>query len=116
MDAATSGNIRVMSEIKIKYITSLNLRIDAQKHGICKLRGMPENGIDAQEAIASGQDIRVIVLRDESGIVLFNGIVKEARLYVENGVYELQLLLVTASDKLDRKACHRSFQNSGMTY
>lgn len=116
MNAATSGNIRVMSEIKIKYIISLNLTIDAQKHGICKLRGMPENGIDAQEAIASGQDIRVIVLRDESGIVLFNGIVKEARLYVENGVYELQLLLVTASDKLDRKACHRSFQNSGMTY
>ncbi len=117
MDAVTSGNIQIDSVIKIKYVTKLKIEIEAQNHGICRMSGMLEDGMEAQQILSAMDDIPICIIRsEESSEILFRGIVKKADIYVVNGVYHTDLYAVTLSEMLDRTKCQRSFQNAMMTY
>lgn len=118
MGSITSADIGIVSELKIRYITALELLLEAQQHGRCRVRGVPADGEEAQWQLAGGRDIPVAVTGRNDGVteILFSGIIKEGKVYSENGLYYVELELVTASDLLDRERRQRSFQNIHMTY
>lgn len=116
MGIMTGGNIQVDSKLKIKYITALKLMIEAQKHGFCIVEGVLENGAEAQDILDSERDISAGIRNIENGEILFKGIIKEAKISCENGLWSIRLHLVTVSERLDRDLNQRSFQNKAMTY
>ena len=117
MREVVSGDLKVITDLNIKYITSLYISIEAQKHGICRMRGVLEEGMDAQQALAAKEDMQLTVFQNtESREILFRGLVKEVKLYLENGFTYVNITAVTASELLDRKKNQKSFQNKLMTY
>ncbi len=117
MDAVTSGNIQVDSEIRIKYVVTLKITVGVQEHGICEVAGLLEDGMEAQQILSSGEDISLCIVRKgESSELLFRGIIKKATVHAVNGVYHTEICAITASEKLDRIKKQRSFQDVAMTY
>ncbi len=117
MDAVTSGNIQIDSEIKIKYVTALKISVGVQEHGICKMSGLLEDGIETQQILAARKEIAFcVVWNGESSGILFRGILKKAKVHAVNGVYHIEIYAVTVSEKLDREKRQRSFQDTAMTY
>lgn len=117
MDAVTSGNIQIDSEIRIKYVTALKITAGVQEHGICKMSGLLEDGIETQQILAAREEIAFcVVWNGESSGILFRGILKKATVHAVNGVYHIEIYAVTASEKLDREKRQRSFQDAAMTY
>ena len=117
MDAMASGNIKVDSAVRIKYVTALTIMAGVQEHGMCRVAGLLENGMEAQQILSSMDDIPVRIIRDGEGSeLLFRGIIKTASVHMANGVSCIEMDAVTASEKLDRMEKQRSFQDVSMTY
>ena len=117
MDAMASGNIQVDSAVKIKYVTALKIVAGVQEHGICRVTGLLENGMEAQQMLLSMNDIPIRVYRTgEASELLFRGSIKTAAVHMAGGVSYIEIAAVTASEKLDRTERQRSFQNAAMTY
>ena len=117
MEAITSGNIRIDSDLRIKYVTSLKIVIEMQKHGTCRLTGVLEDGLAAQQILSSKDDIPISITGNGDCIeVLFRGIIKKAEINVVNGIYHVHILAMSLSEMLDRTKKQRSFQNVNMTY
>ncbi|MBQ6806491.1 MAG: hypothetical protein IJO97_03560 [Lachnospiraceae bacterium] len=81
------------------------------------LKGLLENGVEAQQTMYSKEDVKIRIIRNgESREVLFHGIIKNAKIFVENEVYHIEIFAVTVSEMLDRKKSQKSFQDIRMTY
>lgn len=117
MDTITGGNIQIDSNLRIKYITTLMIVTEMQKHGTCRLTGVLEDGLEAQQLLSSRDDIPINIITIGDCIeVLFRGIIKKAEINVVSGVYHIHILAVTLSEMLDRTKKQRSFQNVNMSY
>lgn len=117
MSVMTSGNIKILSALKLKYVTALRIVSEANKHGLCMVKGVLEDGAEAGRILNCQKDIPVSVIASgENNLILFRGIVNEAELFIENGFYCIKMNIVTASEVLDRKKNYRSFQDKAMTY
>ncbi|MCH5258665.1 MAG: hypothetical protein J1F18_02870 [Lachnospiraceae bacterium] len=117
MDAITGGNIQIDSDLRIKYITTLRIVTEMQKHGTCRLTGVIEDGLGAQQILSSRDDIPISIIRNGDCIeVLFRGIIKKAEIDVVNGISYVHILAMSLSEMLDRTKKQRSFQDVTMTY
>ena len=117
MGIITSGNLKVISDLKIKYVTALQIVSAAQKHGECMVKGILEDGTEAERILSDQKDIPVSIIGNgDTNEILFKGIVREAKICSENSLYYIEMNIVTASELLDRKKNQRSFQNTLMTY
>lgn len=117
MDAITGGNIRIDSHLRIKYVTMFKIVTEMQKHGMCRLTGVLEDGLEAQQILSSMDDIPINIITTGDCIeVLFRGIIKKAEINVVSGVYHIHILAATLSEMLDRTKKQRSFQDVTMTY
>lgn len=117
MDTITGGNIQIDSNLRIKYITTLKIVTEMQKHGTCRLTGVLEDGLEAQQLLSSRDDIPISITGNgDCKEVLFRGIIKKAEIDVVNGIYHVYILAVSLSEMLDRTKKQRSFQDVTMTY
>ena len=117
MSVMTSGNIKILSALKLKYVTALRIVSEANKHGLCMVKGVLEDGAEAGMILNCQKDIPVSVIASgEDNLILFRGIVNEAELFIENGFCCIKMNIVTASEMLDKKKNYRSFQDKAMTY
>ena len=108
MSVMTSGNIKILSVLKLKYVTALKIVSEANKHGACMVKGVLEDGVEAGMILNRQNDIPVsVVVNGESDLILFRGIVREAEIFIENGFYCIKMFIVTASELLDKKKNQR---------
>lgn len=117
MSVMTSGNIKILSALKLKYVTALQIVSEANMHGLCVVKGVLKDGVEAGMILNRQNDIPVsVVINGESDLILFRGIVGEAEIFIENGFHCIKMNIVTGSELLDRKKNQRSFQDKALTY
>ena len=59
MSVMTSGNIKILSALKLKYVTALRIVSEANKHGLCMVKGVLEDGAEAGMILNCQKDIPV---------------------------------------------------------
>lgn len=110
----TAGDIKVRSRFPIASIADMEMEVREGSHGKVILRGYLTG--EEMEAGQLADDSIVLSAKGKDGQeeALFCGIIQEAYIFHENGVKQAILTAVSASAKMDRQKCSRSFQDTSM--
>ncbi|MBO5030320.1 MAG: hypothetical protein J6D08_00290, partial [Lachnospiraceae bacterium] len=109
----TAGEIKVQSRYAVDRLSDMELDIREGCHGKLVLRGwISGTGVRTDDVI------RITVPGNEDGreAVLFDGIIREAHIFLEGGVKQVILEAAAHSIRLDRQKNSRSFQDVSITY
>jgi hypothetical protein len=110
----TSGDLRVSCPFNIRELTEFEFSITENTHATASFKAILDEEAGTPELDESIRGARAAVYCASETI--FAGVIKEAQIQVDNGVYELTAILVSASCELDLEKRSRSFQDVGMTY
>ena len=110
-----SGSIKIYSQFAINRIVDMEMDIREGCHGKLILRGYTAN--NHGNIPMSNDAIRITCENDggEQEDTLFEGVIQETHIFMENGVKQVILKATTNSIKLDRAVNNRSFQDTSMT-
>ncbi len=114
----THGQIKVKSPYPIQILQELEISERLNEHGQVLVKGILEEEVVRKgiRPFGSQETIAVYGIKESGEVLLFRGIIKEAEVVHQGGIYYVEIRGLSWSSLLDYEEKNRSFQDKEMSY
>jgi hypothetical protein len=121
MNAVTTGNLIISSDLNINEIKGFDMKIDKNSHTAARITGsVPDETGESpvfQKLEGSSVTISAVDERDNKAVSnIFCGFIRNVEIWQEGNGYKARIDAISPTELLDLEEKSRSFQNIDMTY